>query len=329
MSDDLLGNFDTDTGEVLTTARERAEIEKAFADNLSAHRIENEEIVDRAEQTIFTTFTKKIAEAVTVAPQYIRDRIREINDELWEIARFYFAQCNESEEQGRFVIDEQNRTITAEGFSELPWLFYYWTGGRSKRYRSLKAYGMPPDFKPRTGQIVLSSRIASGMMDNLCCENSGSITIDGDIEPCTIELYIVSVVSTSRTAEVDECQYTVLTGQTQAGRVLTDEECQEIMRRPVLNWTETRDGPFRNSYASRQISVGSKRGTLFEKQIDTEFYLRKWEADHRSEQESEAGFLRHQTAVAKVGLERALEDLRGLIKEAEQAVDSAADWLRG
>lgn len=328
LSDDLLGNFDTDTGKVLTAARKSAEIEQAFADNLSIHRSENEKIVDRAEQAIFTTFTRQIAETVTVAPQYIRDKTREINEDLWEIARFFFAQYNQSEEHGHFEIDEQARTITAEGFSELPWLFYYWTGGRSKRYRSLKAYGMPPDFKPRTGQIVLTSRIASGMMDNLYCENSGSITVDGDIEPCTIELYSVTVALTGRTAESEEFPYYVFTGQTQAGRVLKDEECQEIMRRPVLDWTENRDGAFRNSYASRQISVGGRRGIRLEKQIDTDFYLRKWEEEHRSQQESEADFLRHQTAVAKAGLERALEDLRAQIRQAEQTVDSAADRLQ-
>lgn len=328
LSDDLLGNFDTEAAQVLTAARDRDEIEKAFADNLTLHQTENERIVDRAEQTIFTSFTQDIAKTITVTPQYIRDKTKEINDELWEIARFYFTECNESEEQGCFTIDEQSRTVTADGFPELPWLFYYWTGGRSKRYRSLKAYGMPPDFKPRTGQIVLSSRIASGMMDNLYCESSGSIMVDGDIKPCTIELYSVSVAPTSRTAGSEECQYYTLTGQTKAGRVLTDEECQEIMRRPVFNWTENRDGVFRNSYASRQISSGRKRTVLFEKQIDKDFYLRKWETEHHSEQESEADLLRHQIAVAKVGLERALEDLSGKIREAEQAVSFAADRLQ-
>ncbi len=77
----------------------------------------------------------------------------ELNDALWDIAKFFFLRYNE-ENGNAFVIDEQRRTITAAG-EKRPTLFYYWTGSRNKPYKSLGSYGMGTDFKPKTGRLPL------------------------------------------------------------------------------------------------------------------------------------------------------------------------------
>ena len=69
-------------------------------------------------------------------------------------------------------------------------LFYYWTGSRNRPYRSQKMYGMAKDFKPKAGQITLSSIIGRGILHELECANEGVLTIPTVQAPCQIALIL-------------------------------------------------------------------------------------------------------------------------------------------
>ena len=94
-----------------------------FKNNLAVNKEANEELVDRTEDILFTTFTKSIADKVSVNPKYMEDKIDEINKDLWEVVKYYFLNIKE----GWYEIDDENKTLKLiEGYNR-PYLFSYKT----------------------------------------------------------------------------------------------------------------------------------------------------------------------------------------------------------
>ena len=87
------------------------------------------------------------------------DRVEKINDDLWELVKWYFDDYNQNHDDCTFTVNEQARTISATDYVELPYLFYYWSGGQNKRYKALK------EFK----KITLVSPLAKGIITNIEC----------------------------------------------------------------------------------------------------------------------------------------------------------------
>ena len=75
MSDDIVGNFDVKIKEVLKNFRHRDEVARAFQENLTEHRQANEQLVESSEDILFTTFTKSIADKVTVVMKFLEKKI--------------------------------------------------------------------------------------------------------------------------------------------------------------------------------------------------------------------------------------------------------------
>lgn len=219
ITDDVLGGFTDDVKAafpvIAQRLRPRAQIEQAYRQTLSTHEEDNRQTVSAAEDILFTTFTKELADKVKINPKYVNRRGQELNNDLWEIVKWFFNSYNEKNDDCRFVIDEASRTITATKYRELPVLFYYWTGSRNRPYRSQKVYGMAKDFKPKAGQITLSSIIGRGILHELECANEGVLTVPTAPEPCQIALYTVTLVSGSSRTE-----HAVLCGLTESGKSL-------------------------------------------------------------------------------------------------------------
>jgi len=308
LSDDVIGNLnvniDRDFGKLIAAARSKDEIDKAFDEILTEYETENKQLVETAEQSLFTSFSKTIADGVTVSPQYIGQRIKEINAELWTLTRYYFENYNEKHTENGFEIDEQAKTVTVQ--NEPPHLFYYFTGSRNKPYTSLRKYGIAPDFKPHSGRITLSSVIGRGVIQEIGCADSGTITVDGNIEPCTIGLYRVEVFSENKGMADDRAEFVTLTGKTESGRTLTDDDCRYIMGLPVLSFTED------NRRAVRWLRESTSRTPPHEMDglISTDEYTRRVIADMGGAVREEIERLKVLTIDKKIGLERNIEALR-------------------
>lgn len=247
ITDDVIGGFTDHVKEAFPVIsqrlRSKVQVEQDFQHTLDMHEEDNRQIVSAAEDILFTTFTRELADKVKISPQYINRRARELNDSLWELAKWFFMDYNSKNTDCRFVIDEGQRTITATDYEQLPVLFYYWTGSRNKAYRSQKVYGMAKDFKPKAGQLTLSSIIGRGILHELACADTGQLTIKNleltmqnskcEIEPCEIGLYAVSISDS-----ISETEYFVLCGQTESGKVLDHDACQAILSLPVEDYTE-------------------------------------------------------------------------------------------
>ena len=237
ITDDVLGGFTDDVkgafSVIAQRLRSKAQVERDFQCTLATYEEDNRHTVAAAENVLFTTFTKELADKVKLSPRYIDRKARELNNALWEVAKWFFERYNEKNTDCRFVIDESRRTITATTYDQLPVLFYYWTGSRNRPYRSQKVYGMSKDFKPKAGQITLSSVIGRGILHELECSDMGSLTVPDIEEPCEIGLYSVTLTSASSRTE-----RAVLCGRTESGNVLDEDACKEILSLPVQDSTQ-------------------------------------------------------------------------------------------
>lgn len=311
LSDDVIGNLNADKGggfgKILAEARTKDEIDRTFDEVLIKYEDHNKRLVESAEQSLFTSFSRDIADAVTVSPQYIKQRIQEINDQLWALAKHYFECYNKEHEGSQFAIGEHDKTITAAD-GELPHLFYYWTGSRNKPYTSQRKYGMDKGFKPASGRITLSSVIGRGVLQEIECADNGVLTVEADIEPCVIGLYRVEV----RSGDVAQ-EYITLTGKTKTGRLLSDDECREIMRLPVVSFSESG----RKSARWLRESTGHAPPHELDGHISTGDYINRYLSETGNAVKEEADRLRIRTQDRKNGLERGIDDLRTEVRASE------------
>lgn len=233
MSDDIVGNFDVKIKEVLKDFRHKDEVAQAFKENLTEHRQINEQLVENSEDILFTTFTKSIADKITVTPDYIEEKTEELNADLWEIVKYYF----ETIKPDWYEINDENKTLTLiEGYKR-PYLFSFNDNGRMRNYEGYKRYGLGKDFKPQTGRISFTSVFAKGILreidKNIAPE--AKIYVNAELEPCEIGFYYTTITS----KDVSSTRH-ILIGQTQSGEILSEEKCRELLSLPVIE-SEERD----------------------------------------------------------------------------------------
>ena len=239
VSDDVIGGFSGDLDGAMSLIadqlRTRTQVEDDHHTVLSARAEENKAAVASAEDILFTTFTKELADKIHLTPRYVDERTAELNRSLWELAKWFFTRYNDEHNDCHYVIDEAAQTITATNYETLPTLFYYWDGSRNKKYQSQKQYGMANDFKPRHGRVTLSSIIGRGIIHELECPDSGTLSLQTDLESCTIGLYHITLLS----GKLPVAEYSVLVGQNESGEMLTDEQCIALLSKPVLHFSHS------------------------------------------------------------------------------------------
>lgn len=237
LTDSVLGGFTDDLKvgfrDAEKSLRSRVQVEADYQETLVRNEEENRRAVAAAEDILFTSFTRELAQRVNLSPRYVSRRASELNEALWRLAKSFFLRYNETNNDCVFVIDEATKTVIATDYQELPVLFYYWTGSRNRPYRSQKRYGMGSGFKPRAGQITFSSIIGQGILRELECADFGTLTVEGNVEPCQIGLYTVTLLGGSTRREIP-----VLCGLTDSQRPLDEDECKALLALPVKGVTE-------------------------------------------------------------------------------------------
>lgn len=224
VSDAVIGGFCTDFNKAIKNlnARTRAQVEKDYQATLSEHENENRQIVESAEDILFTTFTKELSDKIKITPQYAEEQSKTINNELWELTKYYFDEYNETHDDCYFEIDENNRTIKATNYTQLPHLFYYPSNSGNKPYKALK------EFK----KFSLLSPLSKGITFNIECAERG--IIKADCKKCTIALYLVTIYAGRRELK----NIPVLVGVTADNKLITHDECEDILNCPVYSFEE-------------------------------------------------------------------------------------------
>lgn len=237
MSDDIVGNFDIALEDVSKKRLTLSDIRADMQENMDVNRDQNEKIVSSAENSLFTTFTKYIAEKVSVSPKYIEEQAEFLNKDLWEVVKFYFGT-----KHPEYVIDDYNQTITLPDDVEPPHMFYYYTGTRNVPYTGRRTYGMSKDFKPAAGRITLTSVLVRGILNEISCADKAEIKTVPQTEKCNVKFY--NIVLRNRRRQYLS-QYDILVGTTADGRLMTDEECHKIINLPVKEFiAEEKRNPY-------------------------------------------------------------------------------------
>ncbi len=237
MSDDIVGNFDVKLEDILKQRRSLSEIRSDFDENMEVNRVSNKKIVSVAEASLFTTFTKDIADKITVSPKYIEKKAEKTNDDLWEVVKFYFSEnCPE------YIIDDEKKTLTLPDNEEVYKLFYYDSGTRNVPYVGRRSYGMSKDFKPAAGRITLTSILVKGILNEIACSEKGIITASNKSGQSLIHFYNVVLRNKKRQYLAD---YDILTGKNENGQILDEKECLRILNQPTEDIiTEGRKNPY-------------------------------------------------------------------------------------
>lgn len=122
VSDAVIGGFCDDLDRAIKSlnARTKAQVEKDYQTTLSQNEDENRQLVESAEDILFTTFTKELSDKIKITPQYVEEKSKAVNDELWKLTRYYFEEYNKNHDDCYFEINENNRTIKATNYTQLP-----------------------------------------------------------------------------------------------------------------------------------------------------------------------------------------------------------------
>ena len=318
VTDEVIGGFTENLSAGFAAVSEKLRtkeiIESEYQNTLNLHENENKRLVSAAEDILFTSFSKEIADRVKIFPRYIEEKTEEINAALWEAVKWFFVRYNDTYDDCRFEIDDQNKTVTATNYETLPMLFYYWTGSRNKPYYSQKTYGMSKDFKPRYGRITLASVIGRGIIHEIECADSGSIIVDADIEPCEIALYTVTVSA----ADGFSKEYPVLCGQTVSGDVLTNEQCQNILKLPVKSCEES------EHKCAHWLKSGGKPHKL-DKLVPVDNIVAEKSQKLSSALSEEIDKIKFGVKSRKNAISREIDELEKQIKNAEYERDNITD----
>lgn len=303
MSDMVIGNFGVDLQKAFALARTKEEIDRTYSETLEAFEGKNRQIVEHAEQSLFTSFTTEVADKVTVTPQYIEQEIKRINDDLWAVTKYFF--------EGRysFHIDEETRTISCVGSP--PKVF---TGTAMRR----NEYSMSPAYQPRSGRHTITGTLARNIISEMVwtgIPDRGTVTVDGAAERCAVGYYQIKVKQKGVLWGGEQYFYAFV-GRTVSGRLLSDEECRQLMEHPVSGFTKQGD-----TYGQRDGISKTKSPDTLDDQINASSFIQKALMENDVAEKEEIARLRTQMADRKAALNRNLDGFRVQISAAEKEME--------
>ncbi|GHV31938.1 hypothetical protein FACS18949_01510 [Clostridia bacterium] len=315
MSDDVVGNFTDSAVDGLVAAfgnaRTRAEIESEYQAALAEHETRNAAAVREAENALFTTFTRDVADKVAVTPQYIKDRTDEINAKLWELTKWFFAG-----KQGYECVEE-NRTVRI-GITPQK----VFTGAHLGR----REYSIDDKSVPKSGRHTVTGTLARNIIGEIYWRgipDSGLVAVNGD-KACKIGYYRVKIKPKDAyfgdPSRAGSAYYSVFVGKTPDGQTLTDAECREIMDLPVASFSANGD-----TYGERDGISKTKRPDELDELLDVEALLRRAAADTDDARKEEIEAVRNRAYHQKQGLNRDIEVLKGELRQIENAISRTSD----
>lgn len=304
MSDDVIGNFAENAADGLTAAfgqaRHKSEIERDFQSTLAENEQQNTDKVQAAENALFTTFTRDIANKVTITPQCIKDRTAEINDKLWELVKWFF------DGKSGYKIDENTRTLHV---GIMPQKVFTGTALRSREYVLGKT-------------ITLTSAIIKNIRNEIFWKgipDSGTVAVNNEMleaGSCFVGYYRVKV------GGFFGISYYTFVGKTADGHLLSDKECRAIMDLPVLHF----DTGF-EIYGDRDVNK-TKPANPLDKEVDTAEFLRRAVADTDDTRREEIEHIKDRAYHQKQELNRNLAVLKNQLAQIENTLSRSKDTAK-
>ncbi|GHU55230.1 hypothetical protein AGMMS49975_16760 [Clostridia bacterium] len=303
MSDDVTGNFCENAADGITfaleQARSRDEIARDFSTTLEQNEDANTALVREAEDSLFTTFTKEVAEKVTITPQYIKDKTAELNDKLWQLTKWFFTG------KSGYMLIEETRTLRL-GFKPQK----VFTGVHLGR----DEYSIDDKILPKSGRYTIASSLTRSIINEIYWRGTpddGDVTVDVLPEPCRIGYYKIKVMSQTVWNSVSYC---VFVGMTASGRILTDDECCRIMEQPVLGFSDKG-----TTYGECDGATKEKSPNSMDKLVNPAEYIQRASADIDEIQKEELESIERKCYNKKQALIREVEVLKSELRQIELA----------
>lgn len=299
MSDDIVGNFCENAADgmekAIEAARDKSEIERTYRDTLKAHSDKNRTLVADAEASLFTSFTHEVAGKVTITPQYVKDKTKEINEKLWALTKWFFEG-----KQGYDCIDG-TRTVRI-GIQPQK----VFTGAHIGR----REYSMDDTSLPKSARYTITSSLARNILRETFWKGvpeGGTIAVEGLDEPCVVACYRIEL--RPRGALLNTRNVLDLAGKTRFGGELNKDICLRLMSLTVASWT-----PCKPPEVSGLDAM-----------IDTQRHIRlaMTEIDEATKEELER--LHARTEAQKDALGRDIERLRGELRQFETSMPRAVN----
>ena len=299
MSDAVIGNFSVDLAgsfsKVLGSTRSKESIDKAYREVLEKFEKENKQVVKQAEQALFTSFTRELADSVTVSPQYIEEKIAEIHDSLWALTKYFF--------EGRrgYRLDDTTRTLNVSPLAEK-----VFTGTRLGR----NEYSMAPGYQPRSGRHTVTGILARNILDSIFWKGipeRGDIVVDAPLEACSLAMYEVRVKP--KNSFWSGYYFYPFAGKTRAGHILSDEECRRIMNLPVARFSA-----YGEPVGNHNRHMRTACPDTLDEFIRPGDFIEKVLTETKAAEKDEIDRLKAKNEDTKVKLERSMDALRFEVK---------------
>ena len=306
LTDNVIGNFDVDFNEAIGQARTKTEIDETFNKILKEYEEHNKKLVETAEHSLFTSFSKDIADKFIISPQYIESTVEKLNNDLWNITKYFF------DGKGYFHIDEKTRTISFLGTP--PKVFTGSSLGRNE-------YSMDKNYKPRSGRhtIVgsLTRRIISQITSNGVYDK-GELILDGKFEECDIGYYEIETKS-KKDIPFRESFHTFV-GRTKSGINLTDNECKEIMELPAVSCKHEGDKTSEIDWWKGK----EKSHHWLDDMVSAKPFIEKVMSENSSAKEENIEQLKQYTDYKKSGLRRNINRIEHQLKTFERGLNDVS-----
>lgn len=310
MSDNIAGNFGSDISNdlkgILKSAKSKKEIDEAFKNIMEKYKSQNKQIIEKAQHTLYTSFSEEIANKVSITPQYVEDISQKINNDLWCITKSFLKN------KSQFKIDEKTRTISYKGFGNPTKIFTGSKMGRSE-------YSMDKNYMPRSGRHTITGTLAQNILSEIFWQgvpSTGSIIVDTNIPPCRIAYYSISI--TSEKEMWNRTTFNTFIGRTSDGRIIENDECKKIMELPVIHFTE--DGC---KYGKKDGLKNYKPSDPLDRLICPDKFIQKAMPEINNSASDEINRLKSYISEAKVEMDKNINHLKRNLSTLEKSLNNA------
>lgn len=305
-SDDIVGNFVDSATEgifgAFELARHKKIVETEFKETLIAHVDKNTDIIKSAENALFTTFTPDVSQKVTITPQYIKDRTGEINDKLWNLTKWFFNG------KTGYTIDDENKTLYVGNQPQK-----VFTGAALRR----REYSIGD----RT--LSVTSPIAKNIMNEIFWQGiheQGTVCVKCGVKcvelPCQMAYYRIKITPNGQSWL--GTSYYSFAGKTTSGQVLTNSECQELMKLTPVSFTQNGD-----TYGDRD-RLQKMPSHALDELICEENFIRLALSDTDESRLDEVMSITEKARRNKSELNRKIESLKNELRQIENALAHSA-----
>ena len=167
----------------------------------------------------------------------------------------------------------------------------------------------------RIKKIWLTSILAKGIFSEIECATEGEINLEIGTEPCQISMYNVELRRKGKFLK----SYDVLTGKTDDGKILTQEECVKILSQPIKS-VENKDRE--RSYWLANSSFSDRLPLALEDELKNN-YIKQQENSFNTD----IDIIKMRSSRQKAVLEQTLEALRQETSKIKDSLGNAKDRL--